>query len=113
MSVAFIGWGISFVPLLSVKSALMVYLCMAVGGLLFAGYPLLTRTAVQRTVPKNYQGRIMGIRGSIISVGPSIGAYMGGTLGQWFLSSNVIGITGLVVFCFGLLLLSRRSFRTI
>ena len=113
MSVAFIGWGISFVPLLSVKSALMVYLCMAVGGLLFAGYPLLTRTAVQRTVPKNYQGRIMGIRGSIISVGPSIGAYMGGILGQWFLASTVIGITGLAVVCFGLLLLSRRSFRNI
>ncbi|WP_238413491.1 MFS transporter [Alicyclobacillus sp. TC] len=39
--------------------------------------------------------------------------FFGGAFGQWFPSSSVIGATGFAVVVLGLLLLSRRSFRTI
>ncbi|QQE77101.1 MFS transporter [Alicyclobacillus sp. SO9] len=113
MSMAFVGWGLSFVPLFYLKSELVVYMCMAFSGFLFGGYPLLARTAVQKMVPKNYHGRIMGIRGSLIAVGPPIGAYMGGLLGNWVSASNAIGMTGVAVAAIGVVLLTRRGFREI
>jgi MFS family permease len=113
MALMAIGWGLSFVPMLWVHSLWFTYVSVTFAGLLFGGYPPLARTAVQKLVPKEFMGRILGIRGSIIAVGMPVGSYLGGAFGQWFPSSSVIGATGLVVVVIGLLLLSRRSFRTI
>ncbi len=113
MAFMVLGWGISFVPMIWYPSLLVTYICMALAGFLFSGYPPLARTTVQRLVPKNYQGRIMGIRGSIIAVGPPVGSYLSGILGEWVSSSAVIGYTGVAMILVGLLLLALRSFRTI
>ena len=113
MAVMAIGWGLSFVPMLWVHSLWVTYISVALAGLLFGGYPPLARTAVQKLVPQKFIGRILGIRDSIIAWGMPVGSYLGGALGQWFPSSSIIGATGFVVAVIGLLLLSRRSFRTI
>jgi MFS family permease len=113
MAVMAMGWGLSFVPMLWVHSLWNTYISVALAGLLFGGYPPLARTTVQKLVPKEFMGRILGIRGSIIALGMPLGSFLGGAFGQWFPSSSVIGATGFVVVVLGLLLLSRRSFRTI
>ncbi|QRF23875.1 MFS transporter [Alicyclobacillus sp. TC] len=113
MAFMVIGWGLSFVPMLWFHSLWVTFICVALAGLLFGGYPPLARTVVQRLVPKEFLGRILGIRGSIIALGAPVGSYLGGTFGQWFPSSMVIGATGFVVVVIGLMLLSLRSFRTI
>lgn len=113
MAVMAIGWGLSFMPMLWVHSLWGTYISVALAGLLFGGYPPLARTAVQKLVPQKFMGRILGIRGSIIALGMPVGSYLGGALGQYFPSSNVIGATGFLVAVIGLLLLSRSNFRTI
>ncbi len=113
MSCMFIGWGISFVPMIWFHTLWMVYISMALAGFLFSGAPPLARTAVQRLVPRAYQGRVMGIRGSLIAAGMPAGSYLSGLLAQWAPSSIIIGYTGVVVMVFGFLLLSIRNFRTI
>lgn len=111
MGLMAIGWGMSFIPIIWWHSLLIMYVSMILSGLLFGGYPPLARTTVQRLVPKAFQGRIFGIRGSIIALGMPIGSYLSGTLGQWMLPSSVIGLMGVVVIFMGLLLISMRSFR--
>jgi membrane associated rhomboid family serine protease len=61
--------GLSFLPMIWMSSVWLTYLSMALSGFLFSGYPPLVRTAVQRLVPQAYQGRILGIRGSLIALG--------------------------------------------
>ncbi len=113
MSLMAIAWGISFMPMIWVHVMWMTYISMAFGGFLFSGYPPLARTSVQRLVPRVYQGRIMGIRGSLIAIGMPVGSYLSGSLREWLPSSMVIGYTGVVVMIVGLFLLSIRNFRTI
>ncbi|WP_284285368.1 MFS transporter [Alicyclobacillus fastidiosus] len=91
----------------------MTYLSMAFGGLVFSGFPPLTHTSVQRLVPREYQGRVMGIRGSLIAIGMPVGSYLSGSIGEWLSSSTVIGYSGLIVVLVGMLLFTIRSFRTI
>lgn len=113
MSLMAVTWGVSFLPMIWIHSIWMTYISMALGGLLFSGYPPLARTSVQRLVPKEYQGRIMGIRGSLIAIGMPVGSYLSGTFGDWIPSSEVIGYTGLIAILVGMLLLSIRTFRTV
>lgn len=113
MALMVIGWGVSFVPMLWFHSLWLLYISLVLAGLLFGGYPPLARSAVQRMVPKEFMGRVLGIRGSIIALGAPVGSYLGGTFGKWFSASTLIGTTGLFVVIIGLLLLSRRSFRSI
>ncbi len=84
---------------------------MALAGLLFGGYPPLARTVVQRVVPRNYQGRVLGIRSSVMGVGIPVGSYAGGLFGSIMCSSRVMGLAGCVVLMTGILLFAVRSFR--
>lgn len=113
MALMAIGWGLSFLPLLWLQTLWITYMSLAIAGILFGGYPPLARTAVQRVVPKEFMGRILGIRGSVIALGMPLGAYLSGVFGHWFPASIVIGVTGVVVVTVGLFLLSLRNFRNI
>jgi MFS family permease len=113
MGMMTIGWGMSFIPMFWWHSLLITYVSMLLSGLLFGGYPPLSRTTVQRLVPKEFQGRIFGIRGSLIAIGPPIGSYLSGLLGQWMSPSSVIGFMGFLIMCIGLFLFSHRHFREI
>lgn len=106
-------WGLSFVPLIWVHTLWVAYISMTCGGFLFSGYPPLARTSVQRIVPKEYHGRILGIRGALIAIGMPAGSYLSGELGLWLVPSRVIGLTGVMVMLVGLLFLFIRDFRTI
>lgn len=112
MSLMAMAWGVSFVPMMAAPSLWVTYLSMGLGGLVFSGFPPLARTSVQRLVPRAHQGRIMGIRGSLIAIGMPAGSYLSGSIGEWLPSSTVIGYTGLLVVVVGISLFSIRSFRT-
>lgn len=113
MGIMTFGWGISFIPMIWWPSLWITYTSMIFSGLLFGGFPPLARTTVQRLVPKEFQGRIFGLRGSMIAIGPPMGSYLSGMLGQWMLPSSIIGLMGTVIMCVGLFLISLRHFREI
>ncbi|OFW79270.1 MAG: hypothetical protein A2201_07285 [Alicyclobacillus sp. RIFOXYA1_FULL_53_8] len=113
MALMVIAWGFSFVPMIWFHRLWVTYVLLALAGLFFSGFPALARTAVQRLVPREYQGRVLGIRGSMIALGVPMGSYLSGTLGVWMAPSSVIGLTGFFVVFVGFGLLSVRSFRSI
>jgi MFS family permease len=107
------GWGLSLVPMLWLHSLWVSYAAMALAGFLFAGYPPLARTAVQRLVPAEYHGRVFGVRTSVIALGVPTGSYVGGMAAGWIPPSSAIGWTGAGILLFGILLMSVRAFREI
>lgn len=111
MAMRVIGWGAAFSVLLWVHALWMTYMCLTCAGLLFGGYPPLARTVVQQCVPTRLMGRIMGLRGSLIALGPPLGSWLGGTLGRWLTPSDAIGVTGIAVLILGCWLGSRDDFR--
>lgn len=112
MSLMCVGYGLSYLPMIWLPCVWMVYLAMALGGLLFGGYPPLARTVVQGLVPENQRGRILGIRSAIIAMGMPIGSYISGTLQQWTSASTIIGCTGAIVTLVGLISILVRDLRS-
>lgn len=108
-----LGWGLSLLPMLWFHTVWAAYVSMALAGCLFAGYPPISRTAVQQLVPTHLQGRIFGLRGSIITLGIPVGSYLSGALAQVLRPSALIGYTGLAMIFVALFLASRPSFRSV
>ncbi len=108
-----IGWGLSLVPLIWLHSLWVGYAAMALAGFLFAGYPPLARTAVQRLIPAEYHGRVFGVRTSVIALGVPTGSYLGGTVAHWIAPSAAIGWTGVGMLALGILLMAVQEFREI
>ncbi|GIM46494.1 MFS transporter [Collibacillus ludicampi] len=113
MAFMVIGWGVSLLPLIWFHSVWVGYITMALAGFLFAGYIPMARTAVQRLIPAEYQGRVFGLRTSIIGLGVPIGSYLSGIIAQWVLPSSLIGFTGAAIMILGVLLMLIREFRSI
>ncbi len=110
MAMMIIGWGATFAPLSWIHAFTLTYVFLACAGLLFGGYPPLARTVVQRSVPTQVMGRIMGLRGSLIALGPPLGSWLGGMLDRWCSPSDVIALIGMAVVALGCWLGSRSDF---
>jgi predicted MFS family arabinose efflux permease len=108
-----VAWGISFLPMVSLHSLWVSYLSMGFAGFFFAAYPPMARTVVQKLVPKHLQGRVFGIRSSVMGLGIPTGGYMGSLFTQWMSPSVVVGVTGAFMILLGAIGIMARSFRTI
>ncbi len=113
MAMMIIGWGATFAPVFWIHAFTLIYVFLACAGLLFGGYPPLARTVVQRSVPTQVMGRIMGLRGSLIALGPPLGSWLGGMLDRWCSPSDAIALIGMAVVALGCWLGSRDDFRRI
>ncbi|WP_206832711.1 MFS transporter [Alicyclobacillus fructus] len=113
MALMIIGWGAAFAPLFWIHAFTLTYVSLACAGLLFGGYPPLARTVVQRSVPTQVMGRIMGLRGSLIALGPPLGSWLGGMLDRWLSPSETIALIGMAVVAVGCWLGLRGDFRKI
>ncbi|WP_047153951.1 MFS transporter [Aneurinibacillus tyrosinisolvens] len=111
MAVMVIGWGTSLFPLLFCNFLWMGYITLALAGFLFGGYSPMARTMVQKIVPIEYQGRIFGIRMSIITLGVPLGSYFSGLTAKWIEPSHLMGLTGGVMITVGFALLYSKEFR--
>lgn len=113
MSFMIIGWGVCFLQMIWLHYLLSSFIIMGLAGFLFGGYSPMARTAVQTLVPKPYQGRVFGLRISLIAIGVPSGSYVSGLFSQWVRPSLLIGMTGIPILILGMLLLFIRGFRTI
>lgn len=113
MALMLIAWGLCFLPMAWSDTVWMSCLVMGLAGFFFAAYPPMARTIVQRTVPDDMQGRVFGVRTSLISLGVPTGSYLSGIISGSIAPSITIAATGMAIALFGVLMLCIREFRTV
>ncbi len=113
MCMMIIAWGICLLPLFWFHGVSVTFILIFLAGFSFAGYPPMARTAVLRLVPSEFQGRVLGIRMSLIALGTPVGSYVSGILAGFVEPASVIGIAGLAMVVMGVFLTAVRDFRKI
>jgi predicted MFS family arabinose efflux permease len=113
MVIMIASWGVCLLPMFWVHSIWFTYVSLSLAAFVFAGYPPLARTSVQQLVQPDFQGRVFGIRMSMIALGAPIGSYVSGVLANWLVPSSVIGIAGIAAIALAVIFFSISGFRTI
>ncbi|WP_084453755.1 MFS transporter [Alicyclobacillus pomorum] len=108
-----IAWGASLLPMIWLHHAWTTVICMGLAGATFAVHPPMARTMVQLMVPTELQGRVFGIRSSLISVGVPLGSYLSGLASNWLHPSAIVGFTGGGVILLGILASTVQEFRSL
>lgn len=113
MAFMVVGWGVCFSSMIWFQSLWASFVVMIFAGFLFGGYPPIARTVVQNRVPSKYQGRVFGLRMSLMALGIPIGSYISGEVDTIMKPSVTMGFAGIGTLVLGLLLFLIRDFRKI
>jgi MFS family permease len=92
--------GLFLTPLVFLRMLPVAMLFMALGGFAAAPYYVVEQSLMQRLVPKNVQGQVIGARGALSVAGYPLGGVTGGVLMTVMAAPIVIGISALL--CIGM-----------
>ena len=90
LAAAVIGWGAALVPLGLLRLAVPALACFAVGGLLYAPYPVLSATLFQRESPPELLSQVLAARGALTVLAAPLGTALGGPLTAWLGAQNTL-----------------------
>lgn len=83
LAAAVIGWGAALAPLGLLRLPVPALACFAVGGLLYAPYPVLSATLFQQESPQELLSQVLAARGALIVLAAPLGTALGGPLTAW------------------------------
>lgn len=108
---AVIGWGAALAPLGLIRLPLVALGCFAVGGLMYAPYPVLSATLFQRDSPPGSLSQVLAARGALTVLASPLGTAVGGPLTAWLGSQNTLLASGAATIATGVAataILARR-----
>src|SRR5262245_33856712 len=95
-------WGALLCPLFFIRQLPLAMLFLGVAGASWAPYTPMETTLLQRLVPPEIRGQVLGARHSLVAAASPLGAAFGGVLLQYLSAPLVIAISGLACILAGL-----------